>query len=94
MSDTSNNPLLQLSDLPHYAPPFDKIEEDHYLPAIEEAIEMARKNIQAIKDNQDAPSFENTVVALETASEILGQVTSVFYNMVCSAVRPRSSFCS
>lgn len=82
MSDTSNNPLLQLSDLPHYAPDFSKIEEGHYLPAIEASIEIARGNIDAIKENTDTPNFENTIVALETASEILGQATSVFYNQL------------
>jgi len=79
---TSNNPLLQVSDLPNHAPAFDKIKTEHYLPAIEEGIETARKNINAIKENPDAPSFENTIVALENASESLGQAASVFYNQL------------
>ena len=76
----SDNPLLQISDLPNHAPPFDAIRTAHYLPAVEAAIEEARGNIDAIKANADAPDFDNVIVALETASEILGQVTSVFYN--------------
>ena len=78
----SSNPLLQISSLPNHAPPFDKVQNDHYMPALEEAIETARANIEAIKNNPAKPNFENTVVALETASEDLGQVTGVFYNML------------
>ena len=78
----SNNPLLQKSDLPNQAPPFDTIETAHYLPAVEEGIKQARANIDAIKNNPDTPTFENTLVALENASENLGQATSVFYNQL------------
>lgn len=76
------NPLLQASPLPNHAPPFDRIKEEHYLPAIEKAIGEARANIASIRENGDAPTFENTIVALETAGETLGVVTSVFYNQL------------
>ena len=78
----SANPLLQKSSLPNHAPAFDKVQTEHYMPAVEEGIALARKNIDAIKNNKDAPTFENTLVALETASETLGQATSVFYNQL------------
>ncbi len=78
----SGNPLLQKSDLPNQAPHFDLIKTEHYLPAFEEAITLARGNIDKAKANEDAPSFENTIVALETASETLGAVASVFYNQL------------
>ena len=78
----SDNPLLQKSGLPNQAPPFDTIETAHYLPAVEEGIKQARANIDAIKNNADAPTFENTLVTLENASENLGQATSVFYNQL------------
>ncbi len=78
----SANPLLQKSSLPNQAPAFDKVQTEHYMPAVEEGIALARKNIDAIKNNKDAPTFENTLVALETASETLGQATSVFYNQL------------
>lgn len=55
------------------------------MPAIEAAIEEARANIDAIKNNPDAPNFENTIVALETASESLGTVSGVFYNQLNAA---------
>lgn len=79
---TADNPLLQPSALPNHAPPFDKISEDHYLPAVEAAIEIARKRIDEIKATTDEASFENTIEALETASEELGIATSVFYNQL------------
>ncbi|MGH1457171.1 MAG: M3 family metallopeptidase [Alphaproteobacteria bacterium] len=78
----SNNPLLQKSTLPNQAPHFDLIKTEHYLPAIETAIEEARGNIDKIKANKDAPTFENTIIALETASETLGTAASVFYNQL------------
>lgn len=78
----TDNPLLKISDLPNHAPAFDAIKNEHYMPAVEAGIEEARANIEAIKNNPDEPDFENTIVALENASETLGQVTSVFYNQL------------
>ncbi|MBI1301277.1 MAG: M3 family peptidase [Alphaproteobacteria bacterium] len=78
----TSNPLLQKSTLPNQAPYFDKIKTEHYLPAVEEAIETARAKIEEIKSNKDVPTFENTIVALESSSEDLGQAASVFYNQL------------
>jgi peptidyl-dipeptidase Dcp len=80
-----SNILLEEFTTPYDAPPFDKIKEEDYLPAIKAAIEEARANIQAIKDNKDAPTFENVIVALEGASERLGTITSIFYNQLSAA---------
>ena len=78
----SDNPLLQISNVKNHAPLFDQVKTEHYLPAVEEGIKRARKNIDAIKANTDAPTFENTIVAMENASEDLGQAASVFYNQL------------
>ncbi len=78
----STNPLLENSTLPNHAPPFDKIKEEHYLPAVEEAIEEAKENIEIIKRHIAEPDFDNTIVALETASEKLGTVSGIFYNQL------------
>ncbi len=78
----SDNPLLAPSILPHEAPPFDQITEEHYLPATKAAIEAALQNVQTIRDNQDTPTFENTIEALEGASDQLSIVTSIFYNQL------------
>lgn len=80
-----SNILLETSTAPYEAPAFDKIKEDDYLPAVKAAIEEARENIQAIKDNKEDPTFENTIVALEGASERLGTITSIFYNQLSAA---------
>ena len=76
------NPLLNISKNKNFVPAFDAVKTEHYLPAVKDAIEAARKNIDTIKNNADAPSFENTIVAMEGASEILGQATGVFYNQL------------
>lgn len=81
----TDNPLLQEFNLPNHVPPFDKIDEEHYLPAIRAAIEEGRGNIEKIKNETAAPDFENTIEALESATETLDQVTSVFYNQLSVA---------
>lgn len=77
-----SNPLLVPSPLPNQAPPFDAIREEHYMPALEEAIAEARARVDAIVADPAPPDFQNTIVALETASETLGVVTGVFYNQL------------
>lgn len=79
---TSHNPLLQKSSVKNFAPAFDQIEIDHFLPAFKDAIEIGRKNIQSIKDNKNAPDFDNTITALEAATTQLSDVSSVFYNQL------------
>ncbi len=77
---STNNPLLQKSPVKNQSPAFDKVKIDHYLPAFETAITEARANINAIKNSTENATFENTIVALETASETLSNVASVYYN--------------
>lgn len=81
----TDNILLQLSPLRNHAPQFDKIREEDYKPATLAAIEEARRNVEAIISNPAAPTFENTIVALETCSETLGSVTGIFYNQLTAA---------
>lgn len=80
----TTNPLLEISNLPNHAPAFDKIKEEHYLPAAKAAIETARENIKKIKEAKEAPDFENTIVEIEVSSEALGNVMSIFYNQLSS----------
>jgi len=80
--DLANNPLLQEWDTPYGVPPFDQIEEEHYEPAFEAGMKEQKDNIQAIIDNDDAPTFENTIVALEYSGQTLVKVGGVFYNML------------
>ncbi len=75
------NPLLQKFDTPFESVPFSQIKTEHYLPAFEIAIESAKKEIDEICANQDAPDFENTIVALEISGEQLSRISSIFFNM-------------
>lgn len=81
----SNNTLLRISPLRNHAPQFDQIREEDFKPAVMAAISEARENIDQIIRNSEPPTFENTIVALETASETLGSVTSLFYNQLSAA---------
>ena len=77
----SANPLLQEWNTPHQTPPFSKIRNEHYAPAVKEAIKEAEGNIQRIIRQKEAPTFENTIVALQTASERLDRICNVMFNM-------------
>lgn len=76
------NPLLSESPLEYGAPQFDKIKNEHYLPAFEQAIKDAKGEIDAIVANPDEPTFANTIEALEFSGETLERVASIFYNLM------------
>ncbi len=76
---TETNPLLEKFDTPFEVPPFDKIENKHYLPAFEEAMKAQKEEVDAIVNNTEEASFENTIVALDNTGELLSTVRSVFY---------------
>jgi len=75
------NPFLSESPLPYGAPQFDKIQTKHYLPAIEQGIKEGKADIDAIVANTDAPTFQNTIEAMEFAGKTLTRVTGIFYNL-------------
>ena len=77
----AENPLLGEFNTPFQVPPFDQIKTEHYLPAFEEAIKQHDAEIKAIAENKEAPTFENTIVALDTTGELLGRVSLIFFNM-------------
>lgn len=80
--DNKMNPLLTDSTLPYGAPQFDKIKTEHYLPAFEQAITEAKAEIDAIVNNPDAPTFENTIAALDEAGGRLNDAAGIFYNLI------------
>lgn len=82
---TAQNPLLGDWDTPYEAPPFHLIEEAHFLPAFDAALASHQAEIQAIANNPEAPSFENTLLAMEVAGQDLSRVSSVFFNLASSA---------
>ena len=78
------NPFFTESKLPFHAPPFDKIKDSDYKPAIEEGMKQQIKEINKIADNPASPTFENTLVALEKSGQVLSRVSMTF-NCVTSA---------
>lgn len=76
------NPLLEQFNTPFESIPFSKIKSEDYKPAFEEAVKMARKEIQDIIENKEKPSFENTIEAMEMAGEILNQTSHAFFNLL------------
>ena len=75
------NPLLTESTHRYEAPAFDKITEEHYIPAFEAAVAEGKKEIAAIVENPEAPTFENTILALEYSGATLNRVAGIFYNI-------------
>jgi len=77
------NPLLKRENTHRLqAIPFPEFKTEHFLPAIEAALAEAREEIDHIRRNQDAPTFENTILALDLAGERLGYVSSIYFNLL------------
>ena len=85
---TKTNPLLQKSGLQYQAPPFNLIKDEHFKPAFDYAIKIHDKEIDAIANNTAKPTFQNTVLALETSGVDLTRATSIFYNLTGSNTNP------
>jgi peptidyl-dipeptidase Dcp len=84
VSFDAGNPFYAPSTLPFQAPPFDKIRDSDYQPAIEAGMAQQLEEVRAIANSPEKPTFENTVVALEKSGRLLNRVMSVF-NAVTSA---------
>jgi peptidyl-dipeptidase Dcp len=76
-----SNPLLAKWETPHQTPPFGEIKNEHFIPAIDEALVEAKEEVDAIISNKAKPSFENTIVALDKAGEKLSSIKSVLFNL-------------
>lgn len=75
------NPFLKDWNTPYGIPPFQEIQVDNYIPAIQAGIEQQKKEIEDIVNNQDAPTFDNTILPLELSGKILRKVSGVLYNV-------------
>ena len=82
------NLLLQDWETPFALPPFDLIEDAHFAPALDQALDQGRAAIQAIADNPEPPSFANMIEALERADRLLDRVAGVFYNLAGADANP------
>lgn len=75
-----SNPLLREFNTPFDTAPFDKIKTEHFMPAIQEGIRLAKEEIESIK-SQALPTFENTIEALDLAGKKLGIISGIFFNL-------------
>ena len=80
--NSMENPLLTESSAPFGAPEFDKIKNEHYLPAFEAGIAEAKAEIDAIVANKEEPTFENTIEAMEVSGQTLNNVAGIFFNLM------------
>lgn len=84
----ADNPFAQESTLPYHLPPFDRVKDADFRPAFEAGMAEHRKEIEAIDNDKAAPTFENTLVALEKSGQLLDRVASVFFNLNASNTNP------
>jgi peptidyl-dipeptidase Dcp len=80
----NDNPFFTAYENEYGAPPFDKIKTEHYMPAFEEGIKQQQAEFDAIADNKEEVTFANTIEALDYSGELLGKVSSVFFNLYSS----------
>ena len=84
----ANNPFLQKSSLQYQAPEFNKIKDEHFVPAFKYGIKVQLVELDQIANNTAAPTFENTILALENSGEVLRRAQIVFYNLTGSNTNP------
>ncbi|HVL60799.1 MAG TPA: M3 family peptidase, partial [Microbacterium sp.] len=84
----NENPLLSPSTLPYGLPDYSAIRPEHYLPAFEQAFAAQKREIGAITLVRSMPTFENTMVALETSGKLLGDVSRTFYTVSSADATP------
>jgi peptidyl-dipeptidase Dcp len=83
-----SNPFYSPSTLPYQAPPFDKIKDDDYIPAMDAGMAEEQKEMEAIANNPAPPTFENTIVAMEKTGRLLRRVQGAFFTVVSANENP------
>src|SRR5437867_8434382 len=86
--DMADNPLLTESSLPYHIPPFDKIKDEHFAPAIEEGMRQQLKEVETVANNSEKPTFDNTIVALERTGRLLDRAERTFSNLNACNTNP------
>src|SRR5881398_3982546 len=84
----SDNPFLVESALPYHLPPFDKIKDEHFIPATEAGMQEQLKEVDAIAANAEKPTFDDTVVALERTGRLRDRVQRTFSNLNAAVTNP------
>lgn len=87
-TELANNPFMKKSSLQYQAPEFDKIKDEHFKPALQYGLQAQQVEIQKIANQTAAPTFENTVLALENSGEVLKRAQIVFSNLTGSNTNP------
>src|SRR3954468_1477596 len=87
-TDMTANPLLTESTLPYNLPPFDKIKDEHFQPALEQGMAEEEKEADAIAKQAEPASFENTIVAMEKSGQLLGRARRIFSNFGACNTNP------
>jgi peptidyl-dipeptidase Dcp len=88
VTTATSNPLLTESTLPYQMPPFDKIKDEHFQPALEQGIAEEEKEAEAIAKQTEKPTFENTIVALEKMGRLLDRARRIFSNFTGANTNP------
>jgi len=83
-----SNPFYAPSTLPYQAPPFDKIKDDDYIPAMDAGMAEEQEEMEAIANNPVPPTFENTIVAMEKSGRLLRRVQGAFFTVVSANENP------
>src|SRR5436190_4744082 len=84
----TDNPLMTESALPYHYPPFDKIKDEHFIPAIEAGMREQLKEIEPIASNSEKPTFDNTIVGLERTGRLLDRAQRTFSNLNACDTNP------
>lgn len=82
------NPLVGTWNTPDGVPPYDRIKPEHYVPAFDEGMRIARQELNAIGMQRSMPTFENTIEAMERSGELLNRTAATFYNLTGSYGTP------
>jgi peptidyl-dipeptidase Dcp len=86
--NATDNPLFKPSTLPYQAPPLDKITNAHFKPALESGMAEQRREMETIANNLAAPTFDNTITAMERSGELLSRASAVFGSLSASNTNP------
>ena len=89
MNSYSQNPFFEPWDTPFGVPPFDKIEDRHFIPAFERAMQLHLAEIDSIKNNPQPATFDNTVAAIDRSGEMLETVAGVFFMLTSAETNDR-----
>ncbi|HJV39883.1 MAG TPA: hypothetical protein VJ528_13670, partial [Geothrix sp.] len=86
---TATNPFFAEWKTPFGVPPFAEIQEAHYLPAFREGMARQKAEVAAIADAKEAPTFANTIVALDLSGQFMDRIGSVFFNLTGAETNPK-----